>query len=99
MSLESDSCPGNVEGKQRLTNCFSGGAGGGPRLLHWPAFPEFAVASDACVYPVRLAGEGEAWGGLGSLPGGPFEEARRPQHKEARSVPCGLRRELQETTH
>lgn len=37
-------------------------------------------------------------GYLGSCPIGPFEEARRPQHKEARSVPCGLRRKLQETT-
>lgn len=37
-------------------------------------------------------------GGLGSCPVGPLEEARRPQHKEARSVPYGLRRKLQETT-
>lgn len=54
MSLESDSCPGNVEGKQSLTNCFSGGAGGVPLLLLWPAFPELAVESEACVYPVIL---------------------------------------------
>lgn len=61
MRLESNSCPGNVEGKQRLTNCFSGGAGGVLLLLHRPAFPELAVASDAGVtYPVHLAGEREA---------------------------------------
>ena len=42
--------------------------------------------------------EREASAGLESCPVGPFEEARRPQHREARSVPCGRRREAQETT-
>lgn len=37
-------------------------------------------------------------GGLGSCPVGPFEEAMRPWHKEARGVPHGLRRKLQDTT-
>ncbi|XP_059786982.1 ribosomal RNA-processing protein 8 isoform X3 [Balaenoptera ricei] len=45
-----------------------------------------------------ISKEREASAGLESCPVGPFEEARRPQHKEARSVPCGLRREAQETT-
>lgn len=65
-------------------------------LLHWPVFPEFAIARDAWVYPMCLAGEREAWSGLGSWPVGPFEESRRCQYKEATSMPCGLRK-LQET--
>lgn len=46
---------------------------------------------------MRLVGEREVWGGPGSCPVGPFEESTRPQHKEVTSVPCGLRRKLQET--
>lgn len=59
MSLESNSCTGNADGKQRPTNCFDGGARGVLLLLHWLAFPEFAVASDVWVYPLHLAGERE----------------------------------------
>ena len=47
VNLESDSCPGNAEGKQGFINCFRGGARGVLLLWHWPVFPEFAVVSHA----------------------------------------------------
>lgn len=59
--------------------------------------PRICHRNNAWVYPMRLVGEREAWGGPGSCPVGSFEESGRPQHKEATSVPCGLRRKLQET--
>lgn len=90
MNLESDSCPGNVEGKQSSLTASVVGPGECCSFCR-PVFPEVAIASDACVYPVHLAREREAWGGLGPCPVGPFEEARRPQRKEGRYMPCGLR--------
>lgn len=68
--LESDSCPGNAEGKQRLT--FSGGARGMLLLLHWSVFLESAEANHAGVYPVQLVA-GEASGGLECCPVGPLK--------------------------
>lgn len=44
--------------------------------------PRICHGSNAWVYPMHLVGEREAWGGPGSCPVGPFEESRRPQHKE-----------------
>lgn len=92
LSLEADSCPGNEAGKQRLMvmvvapgECYCS-------VLAWPASP--AVQECAlCTFWKR-----EAWGGLGSCPTGLFEEARRAQPKEARSIPHGLRREFPEAT-
>ena len=54
--------------------------------MHWPAFPEFAIAPNVSVCPTRLSRRQRRVGGLRSCPVEPFEEARRPQHKETRSV-------------
>lgn len=85
--------PGNAEAHQlsvvELGQCCCFSVGLQSQNLPWRATHECIL----CTLPER-----EVLGGPGSCPVGPFEEARRPQHKEARSVPCGLGRELQETT-
>lgn len=98
MSLESDSCPENVEGKQSsLTasvvgprECCGICTGLRSQNLLWQVM-------HVCIL-CTLRERGKRGGSLGPCPVGPFEAARQPQCKEARSVPCGLR-ELLETTH